>query len=251
MSCQKQTSRTDQDTINDAIADLDEGRAQDVIDKLTPIASYNKTGRLMSLLAAAYLYRAQVSTKEIIDLFLSFSVQAEIHHDSDDEKLKDFTHLVAALDHFFQKLALVPSIQLKDQETDLNNALFFLKSAEPATPSVALQKGLIRLILAKYYFRLSIQSLLMPNEQQKCTWNWITFHSHFHTLLQTSEDLVGDLIDADPKKIEIWKRSRESIKDTRSKLESTKVKEFKLDPAVQELFIYFLKSHSVKIGCDS
>lgn len=250
LSCQKKTSKTDKDTINEAIACLDEGRAQETIDILTPISLYNKSPRVMSILAAAYLYRSEVSTKEIIELFLSFSVAASKNTETENEQLKDVTQLVATLDDFFKKLAMVPTIKNKEQEDDLNTALFFLKSSEPATAAISLQKGLIRLILAKFYFNETIRSLLRPDESNKCIWEWPSFFTHLQVLLLTLEDLIGDLIEADPKKIEIWKNSRKSIKDTKAKIEKAKAKEVTLDPVVQDLFIYFLKSHSVQIGCE-
>jgi hypothetical protein len=249
LSCQKKVSRTDSDTIDEAIEALDKGEAQQAIDILTPLTTYNKSPKVMSLMASAYLYRSKISTREIIDLFLNFSIQNTKTTEFENEKLKDFTQMVSALDNFFLKLAIVPPIENKEQETDLNTALFYLKSAKPSTAGIALQRGLIRLILAKYIFNNTVTNFLKPNQDNKCEFAWDSFYNNLQALLLVSEEIVNDLKEANPKKIDIWNISQESISNTRKKLEATKAKEQPIDPQVQDLFIYFLESHGVKVGC--
>jgi hypothetical protein len=248
-SCQRKTSKTDADTINEAMEHLDNGRAQKAIDTLTPLTAHNKSPKVMSLMASAYLYRSHISTREIIDLFLNFSVQNEKTAEPQNENLKEFTQMVSALDNFFLKLAVVPPIENKEQETDLNTALFYLKSAKPSTPGIALQRGLIRLILAKYIFTNTVESIFKPNAEDKCEFAWSGFYRNLEDLLKVSADIVSDLNEASPKKASVWNSSLESINNIQNKINAVKDKEQPVDPLAQDLFIYFLKSHSIDVGC--
>jgi hypothetical protein len=249
LSCQKKTTKTDSDRISEAMEFLDSGRTQEAIDTLTPITRHNKSPKVMSLIASAYLYRSQISTREIIELFLNFSIQNTKTIDPKNENLNAFAQMISALDDFFLKFSVVPALKNKDQESDLNTALTFLKSAKPSTPGIALQRGLIRLILAKYIFTYTLESLLKSNQNNECEFSWPEFYKNLQNLLLVSKEILNDLKEANPKKASQWGPSIESINDTQRKLEAIKDNDQPIDPLAQDLLIYFFKSHSIEIGC--
>jgi hypothetical protein len=250
-SCQRKTSETDADLIDDAITYLDQGQAQKAIDILSPLTVYNKTPKVMSIIASAYLYRSEISTHEIINLFLNFSIQSNLSAQTsipENEMLKEFTHMVLALDDFFFKLAAVPEIKRKDQEADINTALSYLKSATPSTPSIALQRGFIRLILAKYIFNKALETAIVPIQNNKCEFSWEYLYTNLENLLQVFSEILVDLKEANPKKNAIWDASLESISNTQLRIQNLN-KNKTTNTAEQDMFIYFLNSHFMTVGC--